>query len=93
MTEEEQAIAEEAPEETSHTFQLTAFFHTGVPQTVDVEHGSTVADMRDALQAGGIRTHGSQVLLNGVPVPFDADGVTEIVPGDVVVFTGSVKGG
>jgi hypothetical protein len=75
------------------TITVNCFFHTGGQRQVNVPYYSSVSALRDTLREDGIRADGQSVLVNGMAVASDAEECTDLNPGDMVFFTGSVKGG
>ena len=91
-----EAVEEEAAEEVEDptTFGVRVFFHTGAALSEYMPYGSTVDGLRKKLEADrGRRTYGSTVLIDGAQVSPDEETYTELQPGNIVTFSGTVKGG
>ena len=103
---EAEAEAEESPgtsgdvededydDEGYEQFNVRVFFHTGSALTVPVNSQTTVLDLRKKLEKQyERRTYGSVCLVNGRTAAADYEDEQYLNPGDIITFSGSVKGG
>jgi flavodoxin len=91
---EDEELEDEDEESTPEgTCEIRVFFHTGSTQLMQLPYGTTVREMRKQLEEQGRSTYGSTVLRNGAAIDPDYEEEVELDPGDIVVFSGSVKGG
>lgn len=93
MSEEE--YLEEGTEEGENAgFSVRVFFHTGAAGSVAVTEDTNLVDLRKILEEDeGRRTYGSVILYNGVAVEPEAEEEVTLSPGDIITFSGTVKGG
>ncbi|NIQ88620.1 MAG: hypothetical protein GWN93_05890 [Deltaproteobacteria bacterium] len=91
-----EAVEEETAEEVEDptTFGVRVFFHTGAAMSVHLPFQSTVDDLRKKLEREyDRRTYGSTVLVDGKALDPDDETYAQLVPGNIVTFSGTVKGG
>ena len=85
-------LDEDEPGYTS--FDVRVFFHTGAALTVPVDTQTSVLDLRKKLEKEyERRTYGSVCLVNGRTAAADYEDSQFLSPGDIITFSGSVKGG
>jgi len=80
-------------DDTEHAFNVKVFFHTGTVLDIEANYLTSITDLRKTLEKGGRPTYGSTVLRNGMSIAVDYEAQTFLAPGDMIVFSGSVKGG
>lgn len=73
--------------------EVTCFFHTGAPQTVQIQRGETVTSLRARLRGLGRNADGLAALVDGHTINAQYEVNTHVQPGANVTFSGSVKGG
>lgn len=97
LAEAEEALAEVEPGEEEVIepgFVARVFFHTGTSMNVKLPYGATVDGLRKVLEnQHNRRTYGNTVLVDGARVNPDDEVTYVLDPGQIVTFSGTVKGG